>query len=42
MFATGGTVGLAEWIIDDTCLVKIKFSMTNVVLGTLRMNFYFF
>ena len=26
MFATGKTVGLAEWIIDDTCLVKtIKF-----------------
>ena len=21
MFATGETVGLAEWIIDDTCLV---------------------
>ena len=21
MFATGKTVGLAEWIIDDTCLV---------------------
>ena len=24
MFATGETVGLAEWIIDDTCLVKYK------------------
>ena len=23
MFATGDTVGLAEWIIDDTCLVYI-------------------
>ena len=23
MFATGETVGLAEWIIDDTCLVSI-------------------
>ena len=23
MFATGETVGLAEWIIDDTCLVNI-------------------
>ena len=22
MFATGETVGLAEWIIDDTCLVR--------------------
>ena len=21
MFATGDTVGLAEWIIDDTCLL---------------------
>ena len=25
MFATGETVGLAEWIINDTCLVKICF-----------------
>ena len=25
MFATGETVGLAEWIIDDTCLVTIIF-----------------
>ena len=24
MFATGETVGLAEWIIDDTCLVLIS------------------
>ena len=24
MFATGETVGLAEWIIDDTCLVSIS------------------
>ena len=24
MFATGVTMGLAEWIIDDTCLVLIK------------------
>ena len=23
MFITGETVGLAEWIIDDTCLVSI-------------------
>ena len=22
MFTTGETVGLAEWIIDDTCLVN--------------------
>ena len=25
MFATGDTVGLAEWIIDDTCLVFFCF-----------------
>ena len=25
MFASGETVGLAEWIIDDTCLVFIAF-----------------
>ena len=25
MFATGETVGLAEWIIDDTCLVSDRF-----------------
>ena len=25
MFTTGVTMGLAEWIIDDTCLVKIVF-----------------
>ena len=24
MVATGVTVGLAEWIIDDTCLVQIN------------------
>ena len=24
MIATGETVGLAEWIIDDTCLVLIE------------------
>ena len=25
MFATGETVGLVKWIIDDTCLVIITF-----------------
>ena len=25
MFATGVTMGLAEWIIDDTCLVVVVF-----------------
>ena len=24
MFATGVTMGLAEWIIDDTCLVSTR------------------
>ena len=24
MFTTGETVGLAEWIIDDTCLVQLQ------------------
>ena len=26
MFATGVTMGLAEWIIDDTCLVELFFA----------------
>ena len=31
MFATGETVDLAEWIIDDNCLVaKIIFKKCNV------------
>ena len=25
MFATGETVGLAKWIVDDTCLVSVDF-----------------
>ena len=29
MFAIGETVGLAEWIIDDTCLVVIYFWMNS-------------
>ena len=29
MIANGETVGLAEWIIDDTCLVFISFPNTN-------------
>ena len=28
MFAIGETVGLTEWITDDTCLVYIYFSTT--------------
>ena len=26
MFATGETLGLAEWIIDNTCLVSFRFT----------------
>ena len=37
MFATGVTMGLAEWIIDDTCLVSItiynKIGVVNDPLG---------
>ena len=29
MFATGATVGLAEWIIDDTCLVSFNSSESS-------------
>ena len=27
MFGTGVTLGLAEWIIDDTCLVIVSFQI---------------
>ena len=34
MFATGKTMGLAVWIIDDTCLVQISNDEAKVdVLG---------
>ena len=33
MFATGETVGLAEWIIDDTCLVVIVISLFQHLLS---------
>ena len=29
MVATGETVGLAEWIIDDTCIVSFTSSIEN-------------
>ena len=32
MVATGETVGLAEWIIDDTCLVFPAFDSTASLL----------
>ena len=31
MFATGVTMGLAEWIIDDTCLVCVIFEQIFIV-----------
>ena len=35
MFATGETVGLAEWIIDDICLVFLfSTSLTNKQIGS--------
>ena len=33
MFATGKTVGLAEWIIDDTCLVLDVIIMSTIYAG---------
>ena len=30
MFATRETVGLAEWIIDDTCLVSRNFKLIAI------------
>ena len=33
MFATGETVGLAEWIIDDTCLVSYLFIALRIERG---------
>ena len=32
MFATGMTIGLAEWIIDDTCLVSVTHNQENLVI----------
>ena len=41
MFATGETVGLAEWIIDDTCLVSIILSIeNNCSLHTVFLRIY--
>ena len=37
MFATDETVGLAEWIIDDTCLVMDYVDQANIYFRT-----YFF
>ena len=37
MFATGETVGLAEWIIDDTCLFSILYH-EEVFLGKISLG----
>ena len=36
MFATGETVGLAEWIIDETCLVYYIFRLFLKTFGNLE------
>ena len=33
IFTTGETVGLAEWIIDDTCLVQCHFVFDYILTG---------
>ena len=33
MFATGVTMGLAEWIIDDTCLVITDYSLQTYLVN---------
>ena len=51
MFATGVTMGLAEWIIDDTCLVSIYLGdskrvsleirhIWNIFLASTRLNLF--
>ena len=38
MFATGETVGLVEWIIDDTYLVFLKWQARNFALTIWRID----
>ena len=40
MFTTGETVGLAEWIIDDTSVVLLIFSFTAALIDKIssRVN----
>ena len=38
MFATGVTIFLAEWIIDDTCLVFFSFDDCALTVTFLVMN----
>ena len=35
MFATGVTLGLVEWIGDDTCLVSDRFEITQFLATAL-------
>ena len=44
MFATGETLSLAEWIIDDTCLVLfilLRFSNLSTILNLSIFQFKF-
>ena len=38
MFVTGETVGLAEWIIDDTCLVFFVLRQFKEMVCILKYN----
>ena len=38
MFATEEVVGLAEWIIDDICLVDIKTSMNKANISLIGLS----
>ena len=42
MFATGETVGLAERIIDDTCLARNRFEVFKRLVVILSVQGYFF
>ena len=42
MFATGETVGLAEWIIDDTCLVPPLSTIVFTLVLALNKKSKFF
>ena len=38
MFATGETVGLAEWIIDDTCLVYYNYENFEIKISHMSIQ----
>ena len=42
MFTTGETVGLAEWIIDDTCLVLIDFELLSCQFKSSELSSKFY